>query len=70
MTTTIDAAKLGKGLAHGAGRIIVAPVLAAALDAPETRQAVRHLALTTGITIGLCIAGGMVLGALLSPRKD
>lgn len=65
-STATTAEKAGSALAHGAGRILIAPAIAAALDAPDVRSAVRRLAWSTGVAVGVCIAGGIVLGHLFT----
>lgn len=64
MSLTLE--KAGSGLSAGAGRILIAPALAAALDAPDVRAAVRRLAWSSSLAFGVCLVAGLVVGHALT----
>ncbi len=54
-----------EGVGFAAGRHVMAPMIAATLDAPDTRTAITRTALLAGGIIGACIALGVLVGRRL-----
>lgn len=51
-----------ESIGHAAGRHLVSPMVAAALDAPDTRRAIARTALVAGSLVGACVCLAIIIG--------
>lgn len=67
-TGALDVAQVLAAFSTGAGKGVLAPAIAGALDSPDVQASVRRTAWTAGLVLGACVAVGVAAAIYFTRR--